>query len=226
MFGYELPEDMVGTKVKDIYVDQGDRKRLVERLEKEGVWKDFTSYCIRKNGKKFHTERTSNMVKDNDGIPVRIEGAIRDTTERKKVEDELRESEKHKRQLLDSLKEGIYQCEPGVEGVFTWVNQACAEMFGYKSPEDMVGTKVKDIYVDPDDRKTLVEKLEKEEVCRHFESFCKKKDGTRFYMGRTSHMIRDEEGKPARIEGVLRDTTERKRIEDELRESVKHKRQL
>tara|TARA_B100001964_G_scaffold929_1_gene1058 strand:- start:47 stop:1540 length:1494 start_codon:yes stop_codon:yes gene_type:complete len=226
MFGYELPEDMVGTKVKDIYVDQGDRKRLVERLEKEGVWKDFTSYCIRKNGKKFHTERTSNMVKDNDGIPVRIEGAIRDTTERKKVEDELRESEKHKRQLLDSLKEGIYQCEPGVDGVFTWVNQACAEMFGYKSPEDMVGTKVKDIYVDPDDRKTLVEKLEKEEVCRHFESFCKKKDGTRFYMGRTSHMIRDEEGKPARIEGVLRDTTERKRIEDELRESVKHKRQL
>jgi signal transduction histidine kinase len=45
-------------------------------------------------------------------------------------------------------------------------------------------------------------------------------------MGRTSHMIKDEEGKPARIEGVLRDTTERKRMEDELRESVKHKRQL
>jgi PAS domain S-box-containing protein len=127
---------------------------------------------------------------------------------------------------LDSLKEGIYQCEPGVEGVFTWVNQACAEMFGYKSPEEMVGTKVKDIYVDPDDRRKLVEKLEKEEVCRHFESFCKKKDGTRFYMGRTSHMIKDEEGKPVRIEGVLRDTTERKRMEDELRESVKHKRQL
>ena len=226
MFGYESPKDMVGTKVKDIYVDPGDRKRLVERLEKEGVWKDFTSYCIRKNGKKFHTERTANMVKDNDGIPVRIEGGIRDTTERKRMEDELRESEKQKRQLLDSLKEGIYQCEPGVEGVFTWVNQACAEMFGYKSPEDMVGTKVKDIYVDPDDRRKLVEKLEKEDVCRHFESICKKKDGARFYMGRTSHMIRDEEGKPARIEGVLRDTTERKRMEDELRESVKHKRQL
>ncbi|MHC4268268.1 MAG: PAS domain S-box protein [Planctomycetota bacterium] len=226
MFGYESPKDMVGTRVKDIYVDPGDRKRLVERLEKEGVWKDFTSYCIRKNGKKFHTERTANMVKDNDGIPVRIEGGIRDTTERKRMEDELRESEKQKRQLLDSLKEGIYQCEPGAEGVFTWVNQACAEMFGYKSPEDMVGTKVKDIYVNPDDRRKLVEKLEKEEVCRHFESFCKKKDGTRFYMGRTSHMIKDEEGKPARIEGVLRDTTERKRMEDELRESVKHKRQL
>ena len=217
MFGYESPEDIIGTKVKDIYVDQGDRKRLVERLEKEGVWKDFTSYCIKKNGEKFYTERTSNMVKDDDGVPVRIEGAIRDTTERKRLEDELRESEEHKRELLNSLKEGIYQCEPGVEGVFTWINQAGAEMFGYKSPEEIIGTKVKDIYVDPDDRRRLVEKLEREGICRHFESFCKRKDGTRFYMGRASHLIRDEAGEPVRIEGVIRDTTtERKRLEGKL----------
>ena len=214
MFGYESSEDIIGTKVKDIYVDQGDRKRLVERLEREGVWKDFTSYCIKKNGEKFYTERTSNMVKDDDGVPVRIEGAIRDTTERKKLEDELRESEEHKSELLNSLKEGIYQCEPGVEGVFTWVNQAGAEMFGYESPEEMIGTKVKDIYVDPDDRRKLVEKLEKEGICRNFESFCKRKDGTRFYMGRASHLVRNEAGKPVRIEGVIRDTTERKRLED------------
>ena len=214
MFGYESSEDIIGTKVKDIYVDQGDRKRLVERLEREGVWKDFTSYCIKKNGEKFYTERTSNMVKDDDGVPVRIEGAIRDTTERKKLEDELRASEEHKSELLNSLKEGIYQCEPGVEGVFTWVNQAGAEMFGYESPEEMIGTKVKDIYVDPDDRRKLVEKLEKEGICRNFESFCKRKDGTRFYMGRASHLVRDEAGKPVRIEGVIRDTTERKRLED------------
>ena len=216
MFGYESPEDIIGAKVKDIYVDQGDRKRLVERLEKEGVWKDFTSYCIKKNGEKFYTERTSNMVKDDDGVPVRIEGAIRDATERKRLEDKLRESEEHKRQLLDSLKEGIYQCEPGVEGVFTWINQAGAEMFGYKSPEEMIGTKVKGIYVDPDDRRRLVEKLEREGICRHFESFCKRKDGTRFYMGRASHLIRDEAGKPVRIEGIIRDTTERKRLEEKL----------
>ena len=214
MFGYESSEDIIGTKVKDIYVDQGDRKRLVERLEREGVWKDFTSYCIKKNGEKFYTERTSNMVKDDDGVPVRIEGAIRDTTERKKLEDELRESEEHKSELLNSLKEGIYQCEPGVEGAFTWVNQAGAEMFGYESPEEMIGTKVKDIYVDPDDRRKLVEKLEKEGICRNFESFCKRKDGTRFYMGRASHLVRNEAGKPVRIEGVIRDTTERKRLED------------
>jgi len=226
MFGYKTADEMIGTKVRNIYADPDDRKRLVEKLEKKGISWNFESLCKKKNGAQFNTERTSKLIRNEDGKPVRIEGIIRDTTRRKKLENELRESEEHKRDLLDSLKEGIYQCEPGVDGVFTWVNQAGAEMFSYKSPDEMVGTKVKDIYVDPDDRKKLVEKLEKEGVCRHFESFCKKKDGTRFYMGRSSHMIRDEEGKPVRIEGIIRDTSERKKLEEELRESERHKRQL
>jgi len=85
---------MVGTKVKSIYVDQEDRKRLVEKLEKDGVWRDFTSYCIKKNGEKFYTERTSNMVKDEKGKPVRIEGVIRDISERKKKEEDLQKKAK------------------------------------------------------------------------------------------------------------------------------------
>ncbi len=214
MFGYKSPEEMIGTKVKDIYVDPEDRRRLVEKLEKDGVWRDFASFCKKKTGEEFYTERTSNITKDEKGKPICIEGIIRAITERKRLEEELQESEKRYRLLFDSLKEGVYQCEPGVEGVFTWVNQAGAEMFGYKSPEEMVGTKVKDIYVDPDDRRKLVEKLEKDDVCRNFVSFCKKKSGERFYFERTSNMIRGEEGEPILIEGIFRDITDRKRQEE------------
>ena len=134
---------------------------------------------------------------------------------------QLQESERQKRQLLNSLKEGVYQCEPGVEGKFTWVNQACAEMFGYKLHEEMIGTKVRDIYVDQADRKRLVEKLEKDGVWRNFASFCKKRNGERFYTERTSTMAKDENGKPVRIEGIIRDITERKRLGDELQRNIK-----
>ena len=134
---------------------------------------------------------------------------------------QLQESEKHKRQLLKSLKEGVYQCEPGVEGVFTWVNQAGAEMFGYKSPDGMIGTKVRNIYVDENDRKRLVKKLEADGVWRNFASFCKKKNGKKFYTERTSTMAKDEKGKPIRIEGIIRDITERKRLEDEWQRNIK-----
>jgi PAS domain S-box-containing protein len=216
MFGYKSPEEMIGTKVKDIYVDTEDRRRLVEKLEKDGVWRGFASFCRKKTGEEFYTERTSNMTKDEKGKPVCIEGIIRDVTDRKKQEEELEKSEKRYRLLFDSLKEGVYQCEPGVEGVFTWVNQAGAEMFGYRSPEEMIGAKVKDIYVDPEDRRRLVEKLEKDGICRSFVSFCKKQSGERFYFERTSNMIRGEEGEPILIEGIFRDITERKRQEKEL----------
>ncbi len=60
---------------------------------------------------------------------------------------------------------------------------------------------------DPKDRKKLVEILEKDGVCRHYETLCKRKDGVHFYMTRASLMFRDEEGKPIRIEGLIRDTS-------------------
>jgi PAS domain S-box-containing protein len=132
---------------------------------------------------------------------------------------ETTESEKRYRELFDSLKAGIYQCEPGVEGVFTWVNQASAEMFGYKSPEEMIGTKVKDIYVDQEERKKLVERLEKDGVWKDFVSFCKKKNGEKFYTERTSNLVRGKAGKPTLIQGLFRDITERKRMEDEQKKS-------
>jgi len=133
---------------------------------------------------------------------------------------QLQRSEKHKSKLLKSLKEGVYQCEPGVEGKFTWVNQAGAEMFGYKSPDGMIGTKVRNIYVDQNDRKRLVEKLEKDGVWRNFTSLCKNKNGEHFYTERTSTMVKDEEGKPARIEGIIRDITERKKQETKLQKEI------
>jgi PAS domain S-box-containing protein len=85
---------MIGTKVKDIYVDQIERKKLVERLEKDGVWKDFVSYCKKKNGEKFYTERTSNLVRGKAGKPTLIQGLFRDITERKRMEDEQKKSKK------------------------------------------------------------------------------------------------------------------------------------
>lgn len=226
LLGYSTPEEVIGTKVKNIYVDQEDRRRLCEKLDKDGVWREFVSLCKRKNGESFYAERTSNLLRDEKGNPATIYGVFRDISERKKVEMEIVESEKKYRLLFNSLKEGVYQCEPEVEGVFTWVNQAGAEILGYKSPEEVIGTKVKDIYVNPDDRKKLVEKLSTDGAWKGFVSFCKRKNGERFYMERTSSLVTDEKGKPIRIEGIFRDITDRKKLEEELEESERHYRQL
>ena len=138
-----------------------------------------------------------------------------------KKSKEIEESERTYRELFNALQAGIYQCEPGVDGTFTWVNQSCAEMFGYESPEEMEGTKVKDIYVDEVDRKKLVDKLEKDGVWKDFTSYCVNKNGEKFYTERTSNMVKDEKGKPVRIEGVIRDISDRKKKEDDQQKKAK-----
>ncbi len=127
-----------------------------------------------------------------------------------KKRQETEESERRYRELFDYLQAGIYQCEPGVFGVFTWCNQAFADMFGYEKPEDVIGTTVKDIYVDSKDRERLVEKLEKDGVWKDFRSFCKKKDGGKFNSERTSNLVRDADGKALRIVGVIREISSKK----------------
>ena len=124
---------------------------------------------------------------------------------------EIAASEKRSRELVNSVKEGIYQSETGVEGVFTFINKAGAELLGYSSPEEVIGTKVKNMYVDPEDRRRLCEKLDKDGLWREFVSLCKRKSGESFYAERTSNLLRDEKGNPVAIYGVLRDISERKR---------------
>ncbi|MCF6155087.1 MAG: PAS domain S-box protein [Candidatus Brocadia sp.] len=207
ILGYKSPEEVIGMKVKDIYVNPEDRRKVVEILAKKGIWKSFTSLCKRKNGELFYMERTSNLVTDENGNPIRIDGIFRDITERKRLEMELQESELHHRQLLKSLKEGIYQCEPAEEGVFTWINQAGAEMLGYSSPEEVIGTRVKDTYVNPDDRRESLETLKKKGVWRDFISYCKKKNGERFLSESTCNLVCDDNGKPIKVLCVFRDIT-------------------
>ncbi|MDE1889105.1 MAG: PAS domain-containing protein, partial [Planctomycetota bacterium] len=209
ILGYNSSEEIIGTRVKDVYVNPDDRKKIIEKLSKEGLLKSFSSLCKRKNGKQFFMERTSSLISDEKGNPVRIDGIFRDITERKMLEEELQESEMHHRQLLNSLKEGIYQSETSEDGVFTWINQAGAEILGYNSPEEVIGTRVKDVYVNPDERKKLIEKLEKEGVWRDFTSYCKRRNGERFISERTCNLVRDESSKPYRILGIFREVTEK-----------------
>ena len=208
ILGYNTPEEVLGVKVETIYLDLKDRQRLVERLEKDGVWMGFVSHCKKSNGDKFYMERTSNMVRDENGKPILIFGVFRDITERKKLEEELHASEKQHRALLNSISDGVYQCIPGLDGAFTYINLAGAEILGYSSPTEVIGTRVVDIYVNSQDRNELIETLQKEGVCKDYTAFCKKKNGERFIFEVSCSLVRDDSGKPIMIEGIFRDMTD------------------
>ena len=126
----------------------------------------------------------------------------------KRYKRRIQSSEGLHRALLNSISDGVYQCSPYLDGVFTYINQSGAEILGYSSPEEVVGTRVVDIYVNSEDRKELIGSLDKQGVCKDYTAFCKKKNGERFIFEVSCSLVRDETGKPIMIEGIFRDMTD------------------
>jgi PAS domain S-box-containing protein len=138
---------------------------------------------------------------------------------RKKAEDALRESEIKLRAILDGSRDAI-----GVSrnGMITFVNQAHVSLFGYESPDEIIGTPMLDL-IAPESRGLIEERMEKrvrgESVSQSFEATALKKDGTTFLLEITAstYTLKGEHFTLA----ILRDITEKKRLEDQLRQAQK-----
>jgi len=143
---------------------------------------------------------------------------IRDITERKKFEKELKESEEKYRNLFESVRHGLFISTK--EGHFLDCNQAMWGLLGYQDKEEFLKIDIaKDLYVDPEDRKTFQGLVEKLEFVKDFEVEFKKKNGERITVLLTATAKRDEEGTIIGYEGLNIDITDRKKMEKELKEA-------
>jgi PAS domain S-box-containing protein len=147
-----------------------------------------------------------------------------DITERKRDEENLRQSEENYRGLFESTLDGIVVSD--AEGVVVSANQAAAIMLGYKNAEELVNVPAETLYGDPQDRRVLFELLAKKGTVKDYEVKLKRKDGKTFDVRVTVVLQRDLQGNVLRSESIFRDITERKKVEMKLRESEEKYRNL
>ncbi|MGH7338431.1 MAG: HD domain-containing phosphohydrolase, partial [Myxococcota bacterium] len=141
-----------------------------------------------------------------------------DVTERKQSEEAMRESESRFRAMVEQSISGFYLIQ---DGKFVYVNARFAEIFGYASPEEIVGKAPADLTA-PKDRTTVAENIRRRlagEIKSVSYSFTgARKDGTEVEVGvHGSYAV--NQGRPV-IMGLLQDISERKRAEDEIRRYV------
>lgn len=143
---------------------------------------------------------------------------IRDITERKRFERELRESEEKYRNLFERVQHGLFISTK--EGQFLDCNQALVEMAGYTSKEEFLKIDIpRDLYVNKEDRKKFQKMIEEREFVKDLEVEFKKKNGETITILLTAHAKRDENGEIIGYEGLNIDISERKRMERELKEA-------
>ncbi len=160
------------------------------------------------------------------GTMMRV-ASLMDITDRKRAERVLLDSEARYRRMFENSIMGIFQTNP--EGELVSINPALAAMLGYGSTEELlnaVDRKASRLYADPRERDKYVGMIVGSDSLRKFESEFIKKDGTTAVGYLYAWPRYDIKGTFQGIEGFVDDVTERKRIEEALRESEVKYRQL
>ena len=149
---------------------------------------------------------------------VKTYAYIRDITERKRFERELKDSEEKLRNLFERVRHGLFISSK--EGKFLDCNQALLDMLEYPTKEEFLKINIaQDLYVNPKDRKTLKERIERDGYVKDWEVEFKKKNGDKITVLLTGYPIKNEKGEFVGYQGINLDISERKRIENELREA-------
>lgn len=207
--------------VNVIYPD--DRVSLAELGEKARSSRDpLTLRWVRKDGGIIWVEIQSRQTFDDERNVTAFEGIVRDITERKKTEEALRASQQTIDRITTSITDVIYSVN-GATGEFEYLSPAFEKVLGY-SVDDIVrmGGRRKFLMSvmereDPSKPDPVMNEMQNARVVATsgWERWWKCKDGSRRFIEDYSVPIFDGD-RLVRIDGVLRDITERKLAEDEV----------
>ena len=157
----------------------------------------------------FFRRDGSSLPVEYSSYPIVADGGVRgavvtftDITARKRIEGALRASEAKYRALFETVSEGVYQTSAA--GELLAANRALVEMLGYGSEHELRAQDVKDLYVNPEDRRRLATQLEREGRLVDVELLLKRKDGRTIRVIENARAIQDERKRLVYYEGTLK----------------------
>ncbi|MBT4511012.1 MAG: PAS domain S-box protein [Chloroflexi bacterium] len=148
------------------------------------------------------------------GVMARA-AAIRDITERKRAEKELREGEEKLRTMFDAIGDAVHVTD--LEGNIIEVNQSSLAIFGYESKDEILGSHAAEL-IDKKDHAKLANHIAMtlETGRGEVQEYLMRGINGREFSGEThANLLRDGSGNPTGFISITRDVTERKKAEEE-----------
>lgn len=199
------PEDLPVMMAKFFEGEPGVPVRSVEHrvLHKDGSWRYF--------------DAIGTNLMENPAVAGNVIHS-REVTERKEVERALRESKELYQTLMETSPDAVTVTD--LNGMITNVSLRTLEMYGTENPDDLIGRNVFETIArqDREKAKHFSKETYRQGFSRNVEYTLVKKDGSEYVVELNSTLLRDDGGKPRGFITIIRDITERKKTEEDLRE--------
>ncbi len=188
------------------------RQRHESRQLRKSVPSQYEIQIIKKGGREIVDVEISTVGLESAG-EYRVLGIMRDVSDRKKIQSALEESELKFQAMFETASIGLTVTDP--KGRFLQVNSAFAAMTGY-TPEELFRMRASDISHpddferEADDFRTLMSHQERTNY--RSEKRYIRKDGRIIWARLNGTIIRDSDGRPQYVFGVVEDITDARRI--------------
>jgi diguanylate cyclase (GGDEF)-like protein/PAS domain S-box-containing protein len=211
-------------------VQYGD---LIVEEDRGAVWEEVQAalrerrrfrlrYAIRcRDGEVRHVEEYGRGIYREDGTVEAIEGLISDVTDRRTMEEHIREAEERYRTLVERIPAVTFIDRADGSGEPVYVSPQVEAMLGY-TPEEWTAGRLWRERLHSDDRERILlsdERFEAhgEPVDEEYRLYAK--DGSEVWVREETVLVRGEEGEPLFVQGIMTDTTERREAEAAVRRS-------
>ena len=217
-------EELVGTHASSLVVEDKEIRKYLREKAAELYEKGSATYeatYATKDGKSVVVDCTSSMIKNEKGDYIAGVSVLRDITERKKAEKEIKETRDFLERIIESSKDGIVVTDE--KGIITSVNTAIEQMCSFRK-EELIGKHTSELVIeDKDVRKKILMKIAElsEKGYTTYETIHKKKGGSTITVECNTSVIKDINGNSVAGVSIIRDITERKEIEQKLLQSEK-----
>jgi diguanylate cyclase (GGDEF)-like protein/PAS domain S-box-containing protein len=219
LLGYDNPGELIGKSAATL-LPQKEIPRAEKYLQltmQSGISKNIETTLLKKNGDPFIAEVSASLIKDQHGAPIAIMTTIRDITERKWVEEQIRESEARYRIVADNTFDWEFWQAPNDQ--FIYISPSCNRITGrdaiefIRNPELVVGI------IHPDDRQRYLQhsaETKHNKSPGEIEFRIQRADGQERLINHICQPVFDENGNFTGTRGSNRDITERKSAEENL----------
>ncbi|HET8685481.1 MAG TPA: PAS domain S-box protein, partial [Methanosarcina sp.] len=215
VYGYSA-EEILGKHTSILAPSHLDKEsgKLNEMIKHGKKIRHYETSRIRKDGKIIDVSITLSPVFDSRGKLTAISFISRDITERKRVDEKLRESEEKYRNIVETANEGILIVDD--EAIVTYANKKMSNMLGY-TLEEGIGRPIW-YFADEEGKTILKQNLEKRRqgINESYEFKLIRKDGSPLWALINAKSLFDKDGKFAGSLSMLTDITERKKAEEAL----------